>query len=176
MSDIAVGRSADSAAMLPGIRGLLDSAFAGDFSDADWDHTLGGWHAVARAGDTVIAHAAVVPRTLYVAARPVRVGYVEGVATAPERQGEGLGSAVMTEITAVVRRDFDMGALSTSRPAFYERLGWERWRGPTYVRRGEATVRTAEEDAGIMVLRFGASRDISLVEPICCEERPGDDW
>jgi len=66
--------------------------------------------------------------------------------------------------------------LSTGRHEFYQRLGWERWLGPTFVRRGEALVRTPDEDDGIMVLRFGRSRDTDLTAPIACEAREGDDW
>jgi hypothetical protein len=59
---------------------------------------------------------------------------------------------------------------------FYERLGWERWQGPTFVRRGEALVRTEEEDDGIMVLRPGPGVRIDLRASISCEARAGDDW
>jgi aminoglycoside 2'-N-acetyltransferase I len=55
-------------------------------------------------------------------------------------------------------------------------VGWERWRGPTLVRRGAGTVRTALEDGAIMVLRFGASADADLDAPLSCEPRPGADW
>ena len=37
------------------IRRLCDSAFAGDFSERDWEHALGGWHVVAIGGDQVLA-------------------------------------------------------------------------------------------------------------------------
>ncbi len=69
-----------------------------------------------------------------------------------------------------------MGALSTSKQRFYERLGWERWLGPTFVRRGGGVVRTPDEDDGIMVLRFGASREVDRTAAISCEARSGDDW
>jgi aminoglycoside 2'-N-acetyltransferase I len=123
-----------------------------------------------------VAHASVVPRVLEVAGRPLRTGYVEAVATAPEQQGAGLGTRAMEAITAVVRDEYEMGALSTSAPGFYARLGWERWQGPTYVRDGARTVRTPDEDDGVMVLRFGASAAADRASPISCEARSGDDW
>ena len=83
-----------------------------------------------------MAHAAVVERVLEVGGRAVRAGYVEGVATTPTRQGEGLGSLVMQRVGQLLEAEFEVGALSTGRHAFYERLGWERWRGPTFVRHG----------------------------------------
>jgi aminoglycoside 2'-N-acetyltransferase I len=162
--------------LLAEIRHLLDEAFEGDFSNEDWEHALGGWHVVVEVGDAVVSHAAVVPRILEVAARPFPTGYVEGVATAAERQREGLGSLAMTEIAEVIRREFELGALSTGDHGFYERLGWERWQGPTFVRHGSALIRTEEEDDGVMVLRFGSTTDVELTAALTCESRPGDDW
>jgi aminoglycoside 2'-N-acetyltransferase I len=162
--------------LLQAIRRLLDDAFDGDFSDDDWEHTLGGWHAVVEEDGTVVAHAAVVPRVLDVAGRPLQSGYVEGVGTAPARRGEGLGSLAMAGLTQLVRDRFELGALSTDRHGFYGRLGWERWQGPTFVRRGDEVIRTDDEDDGIMVLRAGPSRDVALTAPITCEGRRGDDW
>ncbi len=75
-----------------------------------------------------------------------------------------------------LRREFELGALSTSRHSFYERLGWERGRGPTFVRHGRQLVRTQGEDDGVMVLRFGRSTEVDLDRSISCEARNGDDW
>ena len=127
-------------------------------------------------GGALVAHAAVVPRRLEVGDRAVEAGYVEAVATAPARQGEGLGTLAMVEVDRLLRRDHEMGALSTGASRFYERLGWERWRGPTFVRRGAEVVRTPDEDDGIMVLRFGPTATLDLTAPIACEARAGDDW
>jgi hypothetical protein len=38
-------------AKLGSVRRLLDEAFGGGFDDADWEHALGGMHAVASDGD-----------------------------------------------------------------------------------------------------------------------------
>ena len=167
---------AAGARALESIRGVCDAAFGAEYSDDDWHNALGGWHAVACDGDLMVAHASVVPRTLVVGEQPFAAGYVESVATLPARHGEGLGSLVMDAIGAIVRDEFELGALSTGRHAFYRRLGWERWQGPTFVRDGDAVWRTEEDDDGVMVLRFGASASIDLAAPITCEARPGDDW
>lgn len=159
------------------IRRLLVQAFEGDFSEEDWEHTLGGWHVVVVADDGVaLSHAAVVPRVLEVADRPLHAGYVEGVATAPVRQREGLGSLAMAEVSELLHREFEMGALSTGCHGFYARLGWDGWRGPTFVRHGSEVIRTEAEDDGVMVLRFGPSKGIDLTAPLSCEGRRGDDW
>jgi aminoglycoside 2'-N-acetyltransferase I len=157
------------------IRALLRDAFGGRFSEEDWAHCLGGWHVLAVDGD-LVAHAALVERTLEVGTRLLRAGYVEGVATAPGRQHGGLGSTVMQRIEKLLRENFEVGALSTSRHGFYGRLGWKRWRGPTFARHVSELVRTADEDGGIMVLRFATTSKLDLRLPISCETRPGDDW
>jgi len=168
--------AAASVDLLAEIRQLLDAAFDGDFSDGDWEHTLGGWHIVATDDHVVVAHAAVVERRFHVADRAWGTGYLEGVTTEPRRHGEGLGSQVMAEATSLVRERFELGALSTGRHRFYKRLGWERWRGPTFVRGDDGLIRTEDEDDGVMVLRAGPSCDIELTSPIACEARRGDDW
>ncbi len=161
---------------LAAARRLMDHAFRGRFDDTDWDHTLGGWHVLVTDGGRLVAHAAVVPRPLHVDRRPVDAGYVEAVATAPDRQGEGLGARAMAEVDRLLRRHHELGALSTGAHGFYEGLGWERWWGPTFVRRGDLLVRTPDEDDGIMVLRFGSSAAVDLGAPLSCDARSGDDW
>jgi aminoglycoside 2'-N-acetyltransferase I len=162
--------------LLREIRQLLERAFAGGFTAEDWEHTINGTHVLATADGAVIAHAAVVARVLDVGGRAWRTGYVEAVATQPERQREGLGSVVMSEVGEVIRRDFDLGALATGRHDFYERFGWERWQGPTFARRGAETIRTEGDDDAVMVLRFGPSAAVDLTATIVCEERRGDHW
>ena len=159
------------------IRRLLDSAFDGGFSADDWEHMLGGRHVLVRDGSALVAHAAVVLRTLWVGPTPFATGYIEGVATVPAHHGRGLGSLAMLHAGRLVRDDFELGALSTDRWSFYARLGWERWQGPTYVRSVDGSLtRTPDEDDGVMVLRFGRSLDIDLSSSLTCQDRPGDAW
>jgi aminoglycoside 2'-N-acetyltransferase I len=162
--------------LLDAIHRLMLDAFAEEFTDEDWDHTLGGQHFLIVEGDEALSHAAVVQRTLYVGERALRAGYVEGVATLPGRHNEGLGSLVMAATTAFIKDGFEIGGLGTDRFTFYERLGWEKWEGPTHVRRADGVVRSPDEDGYVMVLRFGTSKDLDLSHPIACEERAGEDW
>jgi hypothetical protein len=83
----------------------------------------------------------------------------------------------MMRITDALRTQFDLGVLSTGAWHFYERLGWERWRGPTYVRGADGCLRRSEaEDDGVMVLRCARSQDIDSTASITCDERISDSW
>jgi aminoglycoside 2'-N-acetyltransferase I len=159
-----------------GLRALFEAAFGGEFDDTDWEHATGGTHVLAEEDGAIVAHAAVVPRTLEVDGRSVRAGYVEAVATDPRAGGRGLGSAVMRAIGDSIARDHELGALSTGSHGFYERLGWRRWRGPSFVRTADGVVRTEEDDDGIMVLPTPAIPSPDLDAPIVCEWREGDVW
>lgn len=162
--------------ILDAVQALCTRAFEGDFAPEDWDHACGGTHVVAYTGAELVAHGALVERRLRVGGRTVRAGYVEAVAADPSYQGQGFGTAVMEAIGARVRNGFELGVLSTGEHDFYARVGWERWRGPTFVRDGDRVVRTVEDDDGIMFLRTGAFPDVDPHVPIECDTRSGDDW
>jgi aminoglycoside 2'-N-acetyltransferase I len=159
------------------LRTLLWSAFDDDFGEDDWVHALGGTHVIAREADRSVAHAAVVPRTLWIDDRALAAGYVEGVATERLSQGRGLGTAVMRELGAVIEAGFEIGALSTGRPDFYERLGWLRWTGSTFVRSPDGhELPTPDDDHGILVLPTSRSGSLPLSARITADWRAGDVW
>src|SRR5437016_1798205 len=85
-----------SAAETRAIRTLLVDAFGPDeeerFTEADWHHSIGGMHVVLDVDGEILAHASVVLRDIHIGDVPLRTGYVEAVATRPDRQGEGLGT------------------------------------------------------------------------------------
>jgi aminoglycoside 2'-N-acetyltransferase I len=83
----------------------------------------------------------------------------------------------MREADPIIRGRYQLGALSdgSAVPGFYERLGWERWRGPTFVDATPELVRT-EDDDGVMVLRTPTTGDLDLAAPLVCDWRPGDAW
>jgi len=152
----------------------------GEFTTDDLDHALGGRHFLAEADGRVVSHVAVVPRTLEVDGRPVRAGYVEAVATLPRVRQQGLATRLMTDAGRHIEAAYELGALSTDRPSFYERLGWRRWAGETWVRERDGVLtRTADEDAGIMVLATpltSITPPLTLREQLTCASRPGDVW
>jgi aminoglycoside 2'-N-acetyltransferase I len=161
------------------IRDLLWAAFPpGDegMTEDDWEHGLGGTHFILELDGKIVAHASVVERELHVDGKPLRTGYVEAVATTPDRQRMGLGSRVMGEVTAWIRDRFELGALATGRHSFYERLGWRTWAGPSSVRTAQGDRRTPDEDGYILVLATPSSPSLDLGAPISCDWRPGDVW
>lgn len=169
-----------TAAEIDAIHELLRAAFEGDehggFTEEDWQHSVGGQHFLLEVDGKIIAHASVVQRELNVGGTPIRTGYVEAVATAPGHQRKGYGTAVMSAVERHLTENFDLGALGTGSQAFYVRLGWQIWRGPTYVRTRTGTQRTADEDGYILILATPTSPALDLSDPISCEWRPGDVW
>jgi aminoglycoside 2'-N-acetyltransferase I len=161
------------------VRDLLRAAFADDgggFSEDDWAHSTGGIHVVLDVDGVIVAHAALVARSLQADGGTLRTGYVEGVATAPGHQGRGYGTLVMREIGALIAAEFELGALSTGVPAFYERLGWRRWLGPTFVATRDGVVATPEDDGGILFLPTASGPPLDPAGPIACDSRKGDPW
>jgi aminoglycoside 2'-N-acetyltransferase I len=164
------------------LRAIMVAAFGDDpderFTDDDWEHALGGRHFLVADDATIVGHASVVPRELHVAGRPLRTGYVEAVAIDPERHGQGLGSRLMGEVNGYVTSHYELGALGTERHAFYERLGWQTWQGPTSVRTADGERPTPDEDGYILVLPTPTTPfvPLDLTLPLSCDWRSGDVW
>ena len=159
-----------------GIRSLLDGAFDGRFTDSLWNQALGGSHFSIVEDGVPISHAAVIRRTLVVDEREVSTGYVEAVGTRHGYRHQGLARTVMASAQRHIGESYEMGALHSVLPTFYEHLGWEKWRGPTYVRSDTGLTRTPEDDGCIHVWRLPASSDLDLDDPISCPWRPGYVW
>jgi aminoglycoside 2'-N-acetyltransferase I len=160
------------------LRDLFDAAFAEDpdgFDDEDWEHATGGLHFLLEEDGVIIASASVVERELHVGDHRLSTGYVEAVATRPSHQGRGHGSVLMAEVNAYIDANFQLGALGGD-PAFYTRLGWVVWKGPTYARTDSGLVRTAEEDGFVMVRLTPTTQELDLLAPISCDWRPGEAW
>ncbi|NJQ02612.1 GNAT family N-acetyltransferase [Streptomyces zingiberis] len=157
-------------------RALLDEAFGGDMSDDDWEHALGGWHALAFEDGELAGHASLVQRSMLHRGRALRTGYVEAVAVRPDRRRRGHGSAMMAALETLLRGAYDLGALAASDEgaAFYAGRGWQVWQGPTSALTPSGVVRTPEEDGGVYVLPLSAPLDLS--SGLTCDWRDGDVW
>lgn len=174
---IQVAHTADlDATTLRTIRTLLDAVFGEHMTDHDWDHALGGMHALAWEDGRLVGHASVVQRRLLHAGHALRTGYVEAVAVAADRRGHGYGAVVMEPIERIVRGAYDLGALGSSAEAtgFYAARGWSPWRGRTWALTPDGVVRTEDEDGGIYVLPGAVPLDLDA--DLVCDWRDGDVW
>ncbi len=174
----ALVRLAHTAALEPAalnaVRSLTDDVFGSFFDAHDWEHALGGIHAIVWSGETAIAHGSVVQRRLIHGGRALRTGYVEAVAVRPEHRGRGYGDAVMEALETVIGGAYDLGALAATDEAkpFYARRGWQAWEGPTSALTPNGVMR-ADDDA-IYVLMHDAVLDVT--GELTCDWRDGDVW
>lgn len=179
MARVRILSTADlSPAELTRIRGLMDAAFGGEFDDHDWDHALGGLHAVVTDGEKPVAHASVVQRRFLHEGRSWRGGYVEAVAVHPDLRRRGLGSAVMASAERVIDQAYEFGALSTSEVAreLYLGRGWLPWQGETWVMAPGGLVRTADDDDSTLVRFVPGGPELRLSGTLACDWRDGDVW
>jgi aminoglycoside 2'-N-acetyltransferase I len=92
------------AATLQAARTLLDDVFGrADMTDDDWEHALGGIHAIVWEDGELVGHASVVQRRLLYSRQALRTGYVEGVAVREDHRRRGHASAMMEALEGVVR-------------------------------------------------------------------------
>ena len=159
---------------------LCEAAFEEPFA-AVWARVGPGIHVMSEVNGRIVAHAIIVDRRLYLGDEmdvALDVGYVENVATLPAAQGAGHAASVMREIGRIIREEYALGALATGSNAFYERLGWETWIGPTAVRMADGErVRSADQDGHVMVLRTPRTPPrMALDAPIAVDWRSEESW
>ncbi len=177
MAELRTAHTADlDPADLKAARALLDEVFDGEVTEADWEHALGGVHALVWDGPTLIGHGSVIQRRLLHRGRALRAGYVEAVAVRADRQGQGHGAAVMGALERVLRGAYDLGALgSTDEGAgFYAARGWRLWRGPSSALTPAGVRRTAEDDGCLYVFELAVPLDLD--GELTCDWRDGDVW
>ncbi|QWB22897.1 MULTISPECIES: GNAT family N-acetyltransferase [Streptomyces] len=148
-------------AELAAVRALLDAAFEGDFGDDDWDHGLGGMHALVHDDSGLAAHGAVVMRRVGHRGRWLRAGYVENVAVRSDARRRGLGGRIMGELERVVERAYDLGALSASDDGarLYTSRGWRLWSGEVHAlspREGDIRLPDEEDSTYVRPALAGA--------------------
>ena len=104
----------------------------------------------------------------------LETAYVEMVATAPGRQGEGFATHLMQRLQNEVKK-FELAALCPADTSLYARLGWEEWRGGLYIRRGDDLMPTPDER--IVIWRLpGTPLDLDTTAKLSAEWRPGELW
>ncbi len=176
VADLQIAHTADlDAEVLQAGRALLYDVFD-DMTDDDWEHALGGVHALVWEGGELIGHASVIQRRLLHGGRAWRAGYVEGVGVRADRRGRGHGAAMMDALERVIGRGYDLGALGATdlAAAFYAARGWQLWRGRCWALTPDGVTRTEDEEGAIFVLPVTAALDLS--GEITCGWRDGDVW
>jgi aminoglycoside 2'-N-acetyltransferase I len=155
---------------------MVSDAFGGDFTDTDWDHALGGMHALIWHRGAIIAHGAVIQRRLIYRGIALRCGYVEAVAVREDWRGQGLGVAILDACEQVIRGGYQLGALTSSDRGrrLYALRGWLPWRGPTSVLAPTGPVPTPEHDSSVFV--FPLMTDLDPTAGLTCDWRDGDVW
>jgi aminoglycoside 2'-N-acetyltransferase I len=177
MADVRTAHTADlDPATLEAARALLDDVFEGEMSDDDWEHALGGVHALVWEGAGLVGHASVIQRRLLHRGRALRTGYVEGVGVRADHRRRGYGGAMMEALERVIRGAYDLGALGAADEAirFYVGRGWKRWRGPTSALTPTGISRTEDADGGVFVLPLAVPLD--LEGDLTCDWRNGAVW
>jgi aminoglycoside 2'-N-acetyltransferase I len=157
-------------------RALLDEVFAADMTDEDWEHAIGGKHALVWETGRLVGHASVVPRRLVHRGLALRTGYVEGVAVAADWRGYGRGAAMMDRLERVIRRTYELGALGASAAGagFYAARGWKLWRGKTWALTPGGRSRTPDDDGDVYV--FEVATELDLSGDLACDWREGSPW
>lgn len=148
----------------------------GTFGDADWEHALGGMHALICHHGALIAHGAVVQRRLVYGDTALRCGYLEGIAVREDWRGQGLATAILDALEQVVRGAYQLGALRASAESapIYTARGWLPWQGQTSVMQPAGVARTPADDQALFVLPVGVELDTAA--DITCDWRDGDVW
>jgi aminoglycoside 2'-N-acetyltransferase I len=176
MAEVHTAHTADlDAATLTAARALLYDVFD-DMTESDWEHALGGMHALVWEGAELVGHASVIQRRLLNDGRALRTGYVEGVGVRADRRGRGYGAAMMGALERVVRGAYELGALGAAdaAAAFYAARGWTLWRGPSSALTPSGVRRTEDDDGCIYILPVELRLD--QFSELTCDWRDGDLW
>jgi aminoglycoside 2'-N-acetyltransferase I len=153
---------------------LCSTAFECNF--APFLETFGNsTHILGLLDECLVCHALWITRWFQTDNLPIlRTAYVEAMATREAYRGLGYASLIMRELHSHIQ-DYDIGGLSTGVPHFYERLGWQRWRGPLFSREAEG-LRATPEEQGVMILRLPRTPFINPNAPLSVEWRKMEVW
>jgi aminoglycoside 2'-N-acetyltransferase I len=158
---------------------LVRSAFGSSFRAHDWLHAVDGVHIRLVEDGVLLAHAAVVSRTLRHDGEVFDAGYVEAVAVRDDQQGRGLGRAVMDHAESVIHTRHQIGALNAVESAarFYLGRGWRPWHGPTRADTPDGVIDTYDAADRIFLLTTpGSELNLAATQPLICDWRIGDLW
>lgn len=146
-----------------------------DFNNLFTHIPSGGRHFLGYLGTELVSHAVVTTRWAQPEGHPeLKTAYIDAVSTSPQFQSCGYGSSVMRRLAEDIS-DYEIGCLETDKAGFYERLGWELWRGPLAGRSEHGLIPTPEQ-TGVMVLRLPLTPPIDLDATMTIECQPARIW
>jgi aminoglycoside 2'-N-acetyltransferase I len=177
VADLRIAHTADlDSVTVKAARALLDDVFAGEVTDDDWEHALGGMHALVWEGPALIGHASLIQRRLLHHGRALRTGYVEAVAVRADRQRHGHGGVMMAALERLLRCAYDLGALGATDEGarFYQARGWQLWRGPSSALTPDGIRPTPDDDGAIYVFELAVPLDFD--GELTCDWRDSDVW
>lgn len=157
------------------LRDMLVTSFGERYDETSWQHCLGGIHYLLRQENQLVSHGALVPRRFRQGDRVVEGVYGESMATLPALRHHGLGSVVVAMATAEIRLHHPIGVFAAGRYEFYERLGWRKWRGPTFVSTAQGP-RPAAPARGAVMFRLPLHSDLDPDADLTTDWRDGDIW
>ncbi len=132
-------------------------------------------HVLGYQDGTLVSHALWVTRWLQAGKGPLlRTAYVEAVATGKALRGLGYASAIMQRVEEEIQ-GYELGGLSPFSAAYYERLGWELWRGPLSIRTQSGLV-ASPSDEQVMILRLAKTPALDANDALSAEWRAGELW
>lgn len=154
----------DDAARQAVIRVCLDAHREPDFENLFRYLPPDGLHILGYLDERLVSHAVATTRWLKPAEYSIlKSAWVDAVATLPEMQGRGYGSAIMRYLAAAVGADYEIAGLHTDdKIHFYGQLGWELWRGALAGRGENGDLIFTPEQEGIMILRLPRTPSLNL--------------
>jgi len=175
--DISLRRTRQlDAALRATIVELCTEAHGKDFSRLFFYLPTDGLHFIAHRDDQIVSHAVATTRWVQPERLPIlRTAYVDAVATLPAYQRRGYGSAVIRELIAHIT-DYDLACLETNQVIFFERLGWQRWRGPRAGRAPDGQLTPTPDQQTIMILRLPITPPLDLDRLLTIETQTGRIW
>lgn len=158
------------------IRVCIEAHQEQDFKNLFTYVLSGGWHFLAYREDQLVSHALVTTRWLQPEGLPeLKTAYIDAVATLPAVQGQGYASALLRQMAKKIDSEYVIAGLETERITFYERLGWELWRGPLAGRGKDGLIPTPDQ-TGIMILRLSQTPPLDLDRGLTIEAQTGRIW
>jgi aminoglycoside 2'-N-acetyltransferase I len=135
-----------------------------------------GLHVLAYFQANLVSHAVITTRWLQIARAPLlKTAYVDALATAPDFQRSRFGSAVMRHLASLSQEEHEIACLETERVKFFERLGWQEWRGPLAGRSEHGLVPTPSQK-GIMILSLPRTPALNLFSLLTIECQKNRIW